>query len=300
MKTQNRFNKFLITSLILHAGILLAILLIPKLVPENERIEVVLLEDALLQSEDSVAEVEDNLAKQIVETDEKTANDTLNEKAKYLSAKNNSVEKESIAKIGREFKNEPTKPRLATQAQKKESHKPSLFGDKFNAYDALEKRMAKNDGTGQEQREAQKGKNGNVGAEATSTDKLEGVQQTLKTALNTKEYKYYGYYQRIKTQLNQWWQPEVKQRVSRLMTQGRTVAAASDGKTRNRVTKLIIVLNDVGTLVTVQVIGESGIRDLDETAIEAFRQAAPFPNPPRGMIENDGHIRIRWDFVVES
>ncbi|MFN3454537.1 MAG: hypothetical protein ACK41T_06200, partial [Pseudobdellovibrio sp.] len=63
MKTQNRFNKFLITSLILHAGILLAILLIPKLVPENERIEVVLLEDALLQNEDSVAEIEDNLAK---------------------------------------------------------------------------------------------------------------------------------------------------------------------------------------------------------------------------------------------
>ncbi|MFN3455937.1 MAG: energy transducer TonB, partial [Pseudobdellovibrio sp.] len=228
------------------------------------------------------------------------ANNTLNEKAKYLSAKNNSVEKESIAKIGREFKNEPTKPRQATHAQKKESHKPSLFGDKFNAYDTLEKRMAKNDGTGQEQRDAQKGQNGNVGTEATSTDKLEGVQQTLKTALNTKEYKYYGYYQRIKTQLNQWWQPEVKQRVSRLMTQGRTVAAASDGKTRNRVTKLIIVLNDVGTLVTVQIIEESGIRDLDETAIEAFRQAAPFPNPPRGMIENDGHIRIRWDFVVES
>ena len=143
----------------------------------------------------------------------------------------------------------------------------------------------------------QTAQNGNQrGIEATSTDKLEHVEQSLKTQLNTKEYKYYGYYQRIKTQLNQFWQPEVKQKVSRLMTQGRTIASDSN----NKVTKLIIVLNDAGTLVKVQVIGESGVRDLDEAAVEAFRQAAPFPNPPKGMVENDGTIKIRWDFVVES
>jgi protein TonB len=40
--------------------------------------------------------------------------------------------------------------------------------------------------------------------------------------------------------------------------------------------------------------------DLDSAAVEAFRQAAPFPNPPKGMVEADGTIKIRWDFVLEA
>ena len=42
------------------------------------------------------------------------------------------------------------------------------------------------------------------------------------------------------------------------------------------------------------------MRELDDAAVEAFRQAAPFPNPPKGLIETDGTIKIRWNFVVES
>jgi protein TonB len=45
---------------------------------------------------------------------------------------------------------------------------------------------------------------------------------------------------------------------------------------------------------------ESGITDLDEVAVEAFRLAAPFPHPPKGMVDGDGTIKIRWDFIVET
>jgi len=48
------------------------------------------------------------------------------------------------------------------------------------------------------------------------------------------------------------------------------------------------------------VIGDSGIQDLDDAAIEAFKAAAPFPNPPKGVVENDGTVQIRWDFVLET
>ena len=69
---------------------------------------------------------------------------------------------------------------------------------------------------------------------------------------------------------------------------------------RDKTTKTIIVLDSEGTLVRVQVIGASGLEDLDESAIEAFRAAAPFPNPPKGIIDPDGKIRIRWDFVISD
>lgn len=283
MKRTNRFKLFVVLSAVFHIGLMAIVFVLPKIQQELTPVEVVL----VTPEEINKPEFEDK-AKRIVETDEKNANEMLTEKAKYLSAKNNTVEKETQAKLGDTFKNAQAVAQKTVAAQKtkkaskanKESQS-SLFGEKFNAYDAMEK-------------SAQNGLN--RGIESIATDKLENVEQSLKTQLNTKEYKYYGYYQRIKNQLNQFWQPEVKQKVSRLMTKGRTIASDSN----NKVTKLIIVLNDAGTLVKVQVIGESGVRDLDDAAVEAFRQAAPFPNPPKGMVEHDGTIKIRWDFVVES
>lgn len=278
MNSPNRFRNFIVTSLVLHSLFLLFMFFVPKFNLQNksENIEVVLV-DA------KPTEVVKADPKRIVETDESKANKLENKDAKYLSAKNNTVDKETIAKLADTFKN----------SDFKKASKPSLFGEKFDPYLVLEKNSLEKQLNKQKKANSQQAE---LGDSSTATDRLEGVDQNLKTALNTKEYKYYGYYHRIKVQLNQWWQPQVRQKVSRLMTQGRTVASENS----NKVTKLIIFLNEAGTLVKVQVISESGVRDLDDAAVEAFRQAAPFPNPPKGLVENDGYIKIRWDFVVES
>lgn len=294
MKRTSRLKIFIIVSIAIHMGLAAVVFVLPKVQQHFTPVEI-----TLVESQEEIQDIakDDKDPTRIVETDEKSANEQVNENAKYLSAKNNSVEKETIAKLGETFKNAQAVAKKSVKAVKKSS--PTLFGEKFNAYDAMAKKAAngKSDVNGKQQDQSQNAQNGNErGVEATATDQLAQVEQTLKTQLNTREYKYYGYYQRIKNQLNQFWQPEVKQKVSRLMTQGRTIASDSN----NKVTKLIIVLNDAGTLVKVQVIGESGVRDLDEAAVDAFRQAAPFPNPPKGMVENDGTIKIRWDFVVES
>ena len=34
--------------------------------------------------------------------------------------------------------------------------------------------------------------------------------------------------------------------------------------------------------------------------MEAFQQAGPFPNPPKGMLDADGFVRIRWDFILKA
>lgn len=246
----------------------------------------------------------ENIANQIVDTDPNQANNKIDEKAKYLSAKNNKVDKETVAKNAEKFKNVKPRPQQAPIVHEKtESEsapeekltehsetKSKLFNTGFDVYSALNKNKNVKKQMAKEKRSVAA-----TGEESGTNDHIEDVDDSLMTQLNTREYLYYGYYSRIKNQLNQWWQPKVREKVTKLVSQGRKIASEE-----NKTTKLIIILNQAGLLVKVQVLGESGVRDLDDAAVEAFRQAAPFPNPPRGMIEADGTIKIRWDFVVES
>ena len=135
---------------------------------------------------------------------------------------------------------------------------------------------------------------GGDGPSATD-DHLKDVRTGMQTMLSTREFVYYTYYNRIKDKLRQYWQPKIKEKVERIFRQGRTIASTGD-----KITKVIIVLDGQGILQKVQVLGPSGVTDLDDAAVEAFRAAAPFPNPPKGIIESDGTIKIRWDFILEA
>ena len=291
MKSSFNLNKFIFVSLILHVVIAVFLVLDSRFETQknNDRnIEISLLDTP-------PKEIKDN-AKTIVDSDSKTANDKLTEKAKYLSEKSNTVEKETRAKSGQKFINAQkltlaSKAATKTAAAAKSSPpKTDLFKNNFDAYSAMEKQVEHKTEQNSNAQSAQ------ANSEASTTnDNLKDVESDLITRLNTREYKYFGYYSRIKNQLNQWWVPQVQQKFSKMMRQGRSIASDE-----NKITKLVIILNQAGNLVKVQVLAESGIRDLDDAAVEAFRQAAPFPNPPKGMIETDGTVKIRWDCVVES
>ncbi|MBX3020806.1 MAG: energy transducer TonB [Bdellovibrionales bacterium] len=134
--------------------------------------------------------------------------------------------------------------------------------------------------------------NGNPSA---TDDYLKDVQSGLQTLLSTREFVYYTYYNRIKEALRHHWEPNVREKVKIIYRQGRTIASAKD-----RVTQVLVTLNKEGELIKVEVLTQSGVIDLDNAAVEAFRNAAPFPNPPKGMVEPDGTIKIRWDFVLEA
>ena len=311
MQAQNKLNKFIVGSLLFHGALVIALLLTAHFNPsttEDKNIEVSFIDETELQKE-----LDARNAKTIVETDSKLANNKLNENAKFLSEKSNTVEKETRAKSGEKFKNtnqfkdqvaQKAQPTLAEQktaatknqkATEKQDTKRDIFATDYDPYSALNKKMDK-----QQQAAAEKLQQRQLAAQqyseaSTTNDNLQNIENEFMTRLNTKEYKYFGYYNRIKTQLNQWWVPQVQQKFTKMMKQGRSIASEE-----SKITKLVIVLNGVGNLVKVQVLAESGVRDLDEAAIEAFRQAAPFPNPPKGMIESDGTVKIRWDCVVES
>lgn len=126
-------------------------------------------------------------------------------------------------------------------------------------------------------------------------DYVKGFREAEKTALNTKEYVFFGYFQRIRQRLDLAWTPILRERLYKFYRAGRHLASDMDHTTR-----VMVHLNGAGEVVKVQVLQESGTRDLDDAAVRAFNQAGPFPNPPRGILDSDGTIRIRWEFVLKT
>ena len=71
-------------------------------------------------------------------------------------------------------------------------------------------------------------------------------------------------------------------------------------KDTEMVTQLLVLLNERGEVARISRVTSSGIHDIDEAAVHAFELASPFPNPPTGMMDPDGLVRIRWDFILRA
>jgi TonB family protein len=196
---------------------------------------------------------------QVVQQDKIPAkNNTPNPNAKYLGAKNQTVAKETRAKNAGQFKN--------TIAEKKEI----LTNEKSDV--------------SQEH------------ASSQTDDYLKDVSNGMQTMLNTQEFAYYNYYQKIKDKVKMHWEPLVGDKVRLKMNQGSRNVASTD----EHVTRILIIIDKAGDLAKIDIVGGSGLKDADAAAIEAFKKASPFGAPPKGLANASGEVRMRWDLVLES
>ncbi len=140
--------------------------------------------------------------------------------------------------------------------------------------------------------EDKKSKNGD-GLSATD-DYLKGVAIGPNTLLNTQEFKYYGFYERIREMLVERWKTHIQREIALQRTPASSRFNLSPG---SKITSLIVKLNEKGQIQEIEKIGLSGIDRFDNAAVQSFQEAAPFPHPPKDMIQN-GSLSIRWDFVV--
>ncbi len=124
-----------------------------------------------------------------------------------------------------------------------------------------------------------------------SPDKLDNVDEGDGTFLNTREWKYATYFNRIKQAVSSTWNP---QRALDQRDPDRTVFG-----NRDRYTLLTVTLDDTGALKGVVVKRTSGMEFLDKTTVEAFKRAQPFANPPPGIVEPNGEIRFTFGFYLE-
>jgi TonB family protein len=122
-------------------------------------------------------------------------------------------------------------------------------------------------------------------------DSLPHIDDGDETALNAKKWRFASFFNRLKRQVAEHWHPEevYRQRDPTGMIYGR----------KNRYTALRIQLKPDGRLSNVAVEQPSGLDFLDDTTIEAFREAAPFPNPPHQLIESNGLINFGFGFLFD-
>lgn len=129
---------------------------------------------------------------------------------------------------------------------------------------------------------------------ARNNDFVEEVPLGDMTNLNTTEFKYYGFYHRIRQKLEQYWGSTIQSKAKNLYKSGRRLPASE-----NLITAITVTLDDHGNILDIKIDGTSGIRELDQAAIESFNKAGPFPNPPKGLLVG-GRAVIQWGFVVKS
>jgi TonB family protein len=128
---------------------------------------------------------------------------------------------------------------------------------------------------------------------SSTNDYLEDVPLGELTHLNTVEYKFYGYYHRIKQKLEGFWGRSIQEKAEAMAQEGRYLVDDQ------HITALRIVMNHEGEIIEVVILGSSGVKELDDAAIESFNAAGPFPNPPKDLIVG-GRVTIEWGFVVNS
>ncbi len=255
---------------------------------------------------------------QQIVNNEKVGEEAEPTNARFLSERNQKVEKEMTQKEVGTFKvagaGIETGSDVAAAAQKHEST-PSAAKKKVTAKnktqtkkqsekitfadlalentpspEVVQKRSAQINKAPKGLKKGQQGKSG-LGR---NNDYIEDVPLGDMTALNAVEYKYFGFYHRIRQQLEQHWGKSLKEQVENLYRTGRKIASGQD-----KITSLRITIDHKGQIMDVHVQGSSGVSELDKAAIEAFNRAGPFPNPPTGMLQG-GMAEIEWGFVVKS
>lgn len=199
---------------------------------------------------------------QVVSTDSRLLPKKPNKKEKvYLSDKNQSTDKNTKAKNTDKFIN---------------------GSDGFGS-------APKSISTKGKYKEKKKGK----GVSATD-DFLDGVEIGPLTILNTQEFKYSNYYERIRQIVNENWRDFIRKAIKLVKSDEKKYGLLTTGW---KITKLEIHLNEKGEILEIILISGSGYKQFDDAGDKAFRKSAPFAAPPTDLVQN-GTFALRWDFVV--
>ena len=124
-----------------------------------------------------------------------------------------------------------------------------------------------------------------------SVDHLDDVNNGDETALNAKRWIHASFFNRLKRQVAQNWDPASVWR--RRDPNGQVFGY------KTRVTEVRVSLTTKGELAKIVVTAPSGVSELDDEAVRAFQHAAPFVNPPKELASEDGLITFAFSFYFE-
>ncbi|KFE62066.1 putative TolA protein [Hyalangium minutum] len=122
-------------------------------------------------------------------------------------------------------------------------------------------------------------------------DHLQDAEEGDGTFLNTREWKYASFFNRVKQNVGMHWDPNVQLR--------RRDPTGGIYSGKDRYTLLNVTLDQKGMVQDIRVEKSSGLDFLDMEAIASFQRAQPFPNPPAGLLDSDATVRFSFGFFLE-
>lgn len=264
----------LLFSIILHLALILFLLKahLQPFTPAKDVTEVTLIEKPATEKSKAF----------VTETDKKETFDQLKDTADFLSQFTKRVKKQLRARNNGPTINAAPKAQPQQQPQKPQPNKMAGLENKNRG-----------EGIGTPGGMSNPMRNVAIGQSSIS-EYIPGIEEGAFTALNTDQFTYYAFFARMNEQVRSRWIDNVRSYMARLTTHDLEVLARIE-----RQWTIEIILSPDGTYESTSLVHtSSGDRELDQTALRAFRDAAPFNNPPRGMIESDGKIHLRYGFIV--
>jgi TonB family protein len=208
---------------------------------------------------------------QVVETPDLPAADQAPENARFLAERNLRVDRETLGRVadrvGRQsgaMTSPLAQPPAPSQAEAGESGGKLAAKELYPSFRDLWQMVPESGGR---------------------IDHIEGVAEGEVTALNTREFRYAAFYNRVKQAVRAYWDPQP--------------AVLRSGMPRHNLdTYLRFVTDADGKLLLVEVIHSCGYPAVDQAAVRAMEQATPFYGVPKGLLNEKGELDEVFGFHV--
>ena len=285
-----RIFPYLFLSLFIHALMAVAVKVdIPKQAKRERYIRASLIRLPQKIKEFEEKPEEDHKDKQVVSQPQNRNNEKPKD-AKFLSEEDSTTEKKSVRHDNQSDKSRKEDKKINQDKESKAERKgmPDLKGIDLFPRDAIDK-IAR-----QERREErQPGDSGDVGTgvgtDIGTNDALKDIEEGEGTFLNTFAFKYASFFNRIKRDVSDNWNP---------FAAARRHDPSLKELYKDRSTRLYVVLDEAGKILSIRINKSSGVDFLDEEAIAAFERCSKFENPPKGMIK-ESKIEFYFGFEVK-
>lgn len=118
------------------------------------------------------------------------------------------------------------------------------------------------------------------------------IKEGRETVLNTDRVAYASFINRVAEDIRDIWSRHVYEAMETL------------GKKRKIdedffITRIQVTLNGEGEVSSVQILKRSGEDLIDAAPGKAFWDASQFPNPPTQLVQEDGFVRLPFEFILE-
>ncbi len=233
----------------------------------------------------------------IKDFDLKQQMETTKKRADFLSRKTRRVLRQTVATESGITKNRVKKNQRKSQANQKVAKTKTPKQAKVDkALKGLFPSYARQNLRSRKDYSTLPGVNLTAQSVSTISTHIPNVDKASITAIDTDQgsLKYYAFYMRLHDQLYPRWSKNIEYVIRTLKAKEYNFLTL-----RPRTTTLEVILNSKGEYLGHIVVKSSSSKMVDFAAIDAFKRAAPFVNPPKDMIENDGNIYLPFNFRLE-